>query len=166
MSLGGIVLAGGTGRRMGRAKAGIELDGVALVDRAVAILAAAGCSPVLVADAGDDGPLAALVDPLGALDTAEVVLLACDLPLAGPVVARLHAGSAAVDPDGRVQPLCSRWVRADAARVIAEAVERGERRMSALVDALQPALISASADELLNVNTPEDLAHAADLLRP
>ena len=164
MTVAGIVLAGGQGRRMGRPKARVEIGGVALVDRAVAALEDAGCDPVVVADAGDDGPLFALLDPLGALTTDEVVLLACDLPVAGPVIARLCTNSVAVDPDGRVQPLCSRWRRTDALDAVIAAVEKSDRRMSAMVDALSPELVPATADELLNVNTPADLRRASDRL--
>ena len=164
MTLGGIVLAGGTGRRMGGPKARVELGGITLVDRAVSALEAAGCDPVVVADRGEDGPLFALVDPLGALATDEVVLLACDLPMAGPILPRLSTNTAAVDPDGRVQPLCSRWRRADALDAVIGAIERSDRRMSALVDALSPQLVEATADELLNVNTPTDLRRATDRL--
>lgn len=165
----GIVLAGGRGRRMGQPKGGVELGGVTLADRAVDLLRAVGCDPVVVADAGDDGPLAALVEPLAALDGFEVFALACDLPLAGPVVQRLAelpAGAAiAVDPDGREQPLCARWPLAVVRETVNEIVAAGERRMSALVDAIDPELVVATTDELLNVNTPADLQRAKELLR-
>ena len=44
----GLVLAAGEGRRFGGPKAPYVHDGVRLVDRAVAVLRDAGCSPVLV----------------------------------------------------------------------------------------------------------------------
>ncbi|MBI1378033.1 MAG: NTP transferase domain-containing protein [Frankiales bacterium] len=44
----GLVLAAGEGRRFGGPKAPYELDGVRLVDRAVAVLREAGCDPVVV----------------------------------------------------------------------------------------------------------------------
>ena len=47
-STAGLVLAGGEGRRFGGPKAPYVLDGVRLVDRAVALLRDAGCDPVLV----------------------------------------------------------------------------------------------------------------------
>ncbi len=153
---------------MGRPKASVELAGMTLKDRAVAILHAVRCEPIVVADHGDDGPLAALLAPLEQLEGTEVFVLACDLPLTAPVVARLAAlapGPAiAVDPDGRVQPLCARWPLATARDAVRRIVESGERRMSALVDAMNPELVVADADELLNVNTPEDLERARQLL--
>lgn len=44
----GLVLAAGAGRRFGGAKAVVELDGVRLVERAVAILAEARLDPIVV----------------------------------------------------------------------------------------------------------------------
>jgi len=46
--VGGLVLAAGAGRRFGGPKALAELDGVRLVDRAAAVLAAGGADPVVV----------------------------------------------------------------------------------------------------------------------
>lgn len=43
----GVVLAAGSGTRMGGPKAELVLDGVRLLDRAVGLLRAAGCDPVL-----------------------------------------------------------------------------------------------------------------------
>jgi CTP:molybdopterin cytidylyltransferase MocA len=44
----GLLLAAGAGRRLGRPKALVELDGHTLVEHGVALLRAAGCDPVLV----------------------------------------------------------------------------------------------------------------------
>ena len=46
--IGGLVLAAGAGRRFGRPKALVEIDGERLVDRAVGLLRAGGCDPVFV----------------------------------------------------------------------------------------------------------------------
>ena len=48
VSVAGLVLAAGEGRRFGRPKAVVELEGERLVDRAVRILTEGGCSPVVV----------------------------------------------------------------------------------------------------------------------
>jgi molybdopterin-guanine dinucleotide biosynthesis protein A len=164
----GVVVAGGQGRRMGQPKAGIELHGVTLVDRAIATLASVGCDPVVVADSGDNGPLHGLLPAVRELTSFDVFVLACDLPLAEPVVRRLAelpAGAAiAVEPDGREQPLCARWPRAVLLETLGRIVATGERRMSALIDAIDPELVPATTEELLNVNTPADLELAAALL--
>ncbi|UQX90075.1 nucleotidyltransferase family protein [Jatrophihabitans telluris] len=47
-AVAGLVLAAGAGRRFGGPKAEVELDGIRLVDRCVAVLRAGGCDPVLV----------------------------------------------------------------------------------------------------------------------
>lgn len=63
--IAGVVLAAGAGRRMGGPKAELVVDGVRLVDRAVGVLTAAGCAPVLaVVRAGTAVPGArAVVNP-------------------------------------------------------------------------------------------------------
>jgi molybdopterin-guanine dinucleotide biosynthesis protein A len=104
--LGGL-LVGGASRRMGRAKALIELDGVTLAERATAALTPhvervvlLGAGPVpsslaglerlsdaVLAGASDDGgggPLAALLAALRAEPAAAWVLCPCDLPAIRP----------------------------------------------------------------------------------
>ncbi|MSO43595.1 MAG: nucleotidyltransferase family protein [Candidatus Planktophila sp.] len=46
--IAGLILAAGEGRRMGRPKATLEIDGVRLVDRAVAVFKAAGVEKIFV----------------------------------------------------------------------------------------------------------------------
>ncbi len=48
MTVAGLVLAAGAGRRFGRPKALVELDGERLVDRAVRVVRDGGCQPVIV----------------------------------------------------------------------------------------------------------------------
>lgn len=48
MSVAGLLLAAGAGRRMGGPKALLELGGRSLVDRGIALLRDAGCTPVVV----------------------------------------------------------------------------------------------------------------------
>jgi len=156
------------------------LDGLTLVERAVAALAP-HCGRVLVVGRpdvplpipsvddglGPDCPLNALATGLAALDADEVLVLACDLPGAGPVLQRLVAApSVAVDPDGRVQPLCARYWRvvtlAAASRLLAE----GNRRLMPLLELLAPCsmpvtTVPATAAELLNVTFPGDLPAAS-----
>lgn len=172
----GLVLAGGRGARFGRPKATVVFDGLTLVERAVAALAP-HCGRTLVVGRpdvplpvpsvddrpGPDCALNALATGLAVLDADEVLVLACDLPGAGPVLQRLvGAPSVAVDPDGRVQPLCARYSRvvtlAAACRLLAE----GERRLLPLLDLLLPCsvpipVVPATAVELLNVTFSDDL---------
>jgi nicotine blue oxidoreductase len=46
----GLVLAAGEGRRFGRPKAVVEVEGVRMVDRAVRLLSDGGCTPIVVVD--------------------------------------------------------------------------------------------------------------------
>lgn len=48
MTVAGLVLAAGAGARFGRPKADLTVGGVRLVDRAVELLVAGGCEPVVV----------------------------------------------------------------------------------------------------------------------
>jgi CTP:molybdopterin cytidylyltransferase MocA len=48
VTVAGLVLAAGEGRRLGRPKALLEIDGERLVDRTVRVLLEAGCTPVYV----------------------------------------------------------------------------------------------------------------------
>lgn len=62
MRCGGLVLAAGSGSRLGRPKALVEVGGERLVDRALAVLAAAGAAPAfVVAGAVDVGHVDAVV---------------------------------------------------------------------------------------------------------
>lgn len=129
-----IVLAGGRSSRLdGIDKTTVEIDGIALIDHVYA--AVRRCTP-LVAVGPDDigrsgirvvrenpafgGPAAAVAAGIGALEgagAAETWLLACDLPRAAELVARLAKVSipddadavVAVDADGRMQWLAGRY---------------------------------------------------------
>ena len=186
MTVGGLVLAGGEGRRLGRPKAAVRVGAVSLVERAVAAVRSAGCSDVVVVtrsgvelppldatvivdDPGPPAALRAVRTGLAALAADEVVVLACDLPLAGPLVARLVAappGGArvAVDGDGRVQPLCGRYPRGAALAAADERLAAGDARVTAWAVALDPDREAAQGDELLNVNDDADRARAEAVL--
>ncbi len=110
----GLVLAAGEGRRFGGPKAPFVLDGVRLVDRAVALLRDTGCDPVLVVlgawigevpdsvvvvnDEWREGMGSSLRSGLAALSSYDevdrVVVTLVDLPgLTVPAVARLLESS-------------------------------------------------------------------------
>lgn len=184
MDIGGIVIAGGAGRRLGGPKAVAELGSRTLVQIAVAALAV-HCQRVVVVTRpgialpevpaevlldrpGPDAPITGLATGLAAARTPSVLVLACDLPLAGPVLARLLAApgdgpAMAVDPQGHRQPLCARYPAMVTLGVAEGLLAAGAPRMMRLADALDPVAVPATAEELLNVNTPDDLARAAAL---
>lgn len=128
MTVAGLVLAAGAGRRFGGPKALAELDGERLVDRAVGLLRAAGCDPVVVVagavplevrgalvvtnplwDSGMGSSLRAGLGGLAALDQdiAATVVLLVDTPWVAVeavrrVVARGESAEAAIATyDGR-----------------------------------------------------------------
>ncbi len=165
------MLAGGVGARFGGPKATAVLDGLTLVERAVAALASR-CGQVLVIGRpevplpvpsiddrpGPDCPLNALATGLGAADAEEVLVLACDLPAAGPVLDRLVvAPSVAVGPDGRAQPLCARYRRATALAAADRLLAAGSLRLLPLLEVLAAVPVPASAAELHNVTVRADL---------
>lgn len=105
----GAVLTGGASRRMGRDKARLEVDGVAMASRVAAALREGGCDPVF-ALGGDEvglgalgfevvpdgwpgeGPLGAIVTALAHVSTlrpgASTFVAACDLPFLDPATVR------------------------------------------------------------------------------
>jgi molybdopterin-guanine dinucleotide biosynthesis protein A len=180
MQLGGIVLAGGAGTRMGVPKALVRLGGVTLVERAVATLQTRCDSVIVVSRPGvtlpeldvpvipdDPGPASAIVALATGLahhDAESCLLLACDLPFAAPLLDRLAArppGPAlGVDSDGVPQPLVARYPRKTTLDAANRLIAGGQLALQALVAVLEPAWERARGDELLNVNTPADLARA------
>ena len=181
----GCVLAGGSGRRLGRPKASVLLGGITLVERAVAMLSARCGTVVVVARPevplpalpvgvvhdrpGPGAPLVGLATGLAVLGADDVIVLGCDLPFAGPVLDALlaaPAGAAVVGTaDGRLQPLCGRYPRRRALEACERLLAEGALAARDLAEAVGAAGVPAPRDALLNVNTAEDLARAERLLR-
>jgi CTP:molybdopterin cytidylyltransferase MocA len=138
----GLVLAAGGGRRFGRPKALVELDGQLLVDRAVDTVRAAGCDPVVVVL----GAAADVVCREARLDAAVVVVnedwrsgMASSLRAGLVALTDLHAAAAVISlvdqpriPADAVARLVERW-RDGAAAVVA--TYDGEPRNPVLIDA-------------------------------
>jgi molybdopterin-guanine dinucleotide biosynthesis protein A len=175
------VLAGGRGERLGGAKATAKLEGRTLTAHAVAALLAVVDEVVVVAkpstalppgldvpvwhdDAGADfHPRHGIVTALRGSAGAPVLVLAVDLPrvTADDLHRLLGAGGTAVarEPGGRVQPLCA--VYAPAALAVLEQAPADEA-LTATVRRLRPLEVDLPGTSLINVNTPGDLAGAAD----
>jgi nicotine blue oxidoreductase len=95
----GLVVAAGAGRRFGQPKATVELDGERFVDRAVRILAEGGCAPIVVVDGAvrldvagatvvhnadwESGLASTFRTGLAAVTTDAVVILPVDTPWLG-----------------------------------------------------------------------------------
>jgi len=179
----GLLLTGGSSRRMGRDKAELVVAGERLADRSARVLSAV-CDPVLEVGPGrsaldgvvDDearaGPLAALVTGTTALRASAyngaVVLLGVDLPFVSEPLLRLVASHPAADTvvpiaGGMRQSCCARYAP-DALDTAAALVERGERALHTLLSTVPVLDISenewravAPADALADIDTPEDL---------
>ncbi|MEV8176315.1 molybdenum cofactor guanylyltransferase [Microbacterium sp. NPDC079176] len=196
-----IILAGGRASRLdGTAKPLLEVGGRTLLDRAIA--AVDGCDPIVVVGPPAPtrvrvvwtretpefgGPVAGIAAGLALVDTADIVLLAADLPNAEGAVALLHphpplsAGKAdaggkddadstngghgidgvcLIDASGRMQWLVGRY-RTDALRSAAAALPDGGRNASlrSLLARLRISAIPAG-DLATDVDTWDDLERA------
>lgn len=165
-------------------KAGAPIAGTTLLAHAVTLLRERCGEVVVVAHRDTElppvdapvvrdrpGPRAAmtgLATGLAAVAGDDVLVLACDLPLAGSLLDRITAvppGRAAVGDDGGAQPLCARYPRALALRECEERLAAGRLAMRDLAGALGAVPVAARGGELLNVNGPEDLRRADRALR-
>jgi molybdopterin-guanine dinucleotide biosynthesis protein A len=176
----GAVLAGGLGRRMGRAKATVPLAGRPLVAYPVATLREV-CERVVVVCKRDtelpplDGvdrwdepndphhPIAGIVH---ALERAGGPILVCggDMPLvtpaaAGLVAAELRPGARAAVAfcGGRLEPLLAAY-GAEALELMRTAPAGEPLRRT--VESLRPVPVDIAPDVVFNVNTAGDLAEA------
>jgi molybdopterin-guanine dinucleotide biosynthesis protein A len=184
LAFDGYVLCGGASRRMGRDKALVEIDGVAMARRVADALSAAGAGHV-VAVGGDAAALARLgvetipdrwpgEGPLGGLVTAlghessgpsrEAVVLSCDLTQPDPhavarvVAERGHLGCDAVVPvvDGRHQWLHAAWDRR-VAGILTDVFAAGERSVAGAALSLRIATVEVAAHAVHDADRPHDL---------
>jgi molybdopterin-guanine dinucleotide biosynthesis protein A len=169
---------------MGRDKALVEVDGVAMADRVIAAVGGAGIESVVVYG-GDTDALADLSAPvvadaypgegpmggvLGALQhfdgiATHVLVLACDL-------ARIDAGtlrslideatgdahsSVWVAATERLEPMCALWAMSAVGQIEA-AFAGGERTAHRVIGGLPHVAVTVADDALQNINTPDDIA--------
>jgi molybdopterin-guanine dinucleotide biosynthesis protein A len=184
-----VILAGGRGRRIGGAKAGVELGGRPLIRYPLDALRSALSEVVIVAKEDTElppglgpvpvwveppepcHPLAGIVHALGAAAGRAVLVCAADMPFVPPaLVTRIlttdPAGAPAVVPTcgGRLQPLLALYLPAAATALDATAATAG-RPLRDEVAALAPQLIAIEdARAFANVNTRADLRRAEAIL--
>lgn len=180
----GAVLTGGASRRMGRTKAVIDVEGLPMARRVIAALEGVGCAAV-TAIGGDPDELSSLgvavipddhpgEGPLGGIATAlrsyrshpsaDVLVVACDLPFVGVddldrlvAAARTrHDVDVVVARTSRREPGCVLW-RPSSRAVVRSAFDTGERAVHRVLDVLRVAEVDLPVASLRNINTPTDL---------
>jgi len=188
------VLAGGAGRRVGGAKATVELAGRALIGYPLAALAAAQVEAVVVAKPDTElptltvpvvlepaeprHPLLGIVAALRHAGGRAVLVVACDLPLVPPaLLAELAAAPHPPEeapllaaPGGDPQPLLGLYPAALLPQL--ESALAREEPLRRTVTALSPRLLEDAelarfgdpAEILLNVNDRADLERAGAIL--
>jgi molybdopterin-guanine dinucleotide biosynthesis protein A len=183
----GVVLAGGLGRRLGGAKATVNLCGRPLICYPLDALASVLGEVAVIAKADTElpslpgvtvwiepqtprHPLLGIVEALALAGGRPVLVCASDLPFVTPrLVASLVRADAGGAPavvaaaHGTMQPLLGRYEPA-AVRLLAGAAAE-DMPARAAVAAISPRLFEvADPDALFNVNAPEDLLQAAAIL--
>jgi len=180
MTWDAIVLAGGTSRRLGGVdKAGVDVGGRLLLDRALAAVSAA--EHVIVAgppretrapvtwcreDPPGGGPVAALAAALPLVQSDMVLVLAVDHPfLRGSTVVDLvdaaagHDGAVLLDATGRDQPLAAAYAAAVLRRRLAEQGPPAGTAVRRLVAGLDLVRLPGG-DAALDCDTWDDVARA------
>jgi molybdopterin-guanine dinucleotide biosynthesis protein A len=180
----GVVLAGGVGRRLGGSKATVKLAGRPLISYPLDALRRALSTVAVVAKPDSElpalpgvtvwiepqepqHPLAGIVHALRCADGRPVVVCATDLPLVSEALIRsLAQADAGASPavlawaERRIQPTLGRY-GPELLEPLARALEQPDRALTEVVEELGPKLLPVSdAEQLFNVNTPEDLLHA------
>ena len=171
---------------MGRTKALIEIDGVAMAARVARAVRDAGCVDV-VAYGGDPDELAPLCLPvvpdrypgtgplggvLGVLELFEsyedpvagVLVVACDLPaLTGvdldglvEVFRERPTADVVVARTSAIEPACAIW-NTNATDRIRRCFGDGERALHTTISLLDSVEVDVRAAALRNINTPDDL---------
>jgi molybdopterin-guanine dinucleotide biosynthesis protein A len=185
--LAGLVLCGGTGRRMGRDKALVEFESEPLVVRAARRLGEVA-DPVLlapgrtgrlgdlgyreVADAAEDaGPLAGIVAGVTASPHELVAVVAADMPFASPALfaqlAALRGDEDAVVPvvAGNTEPLHAVYARSSLP-ALRDALQERRFELRAVLRSLRRRdvlesewlAVDPTGRFAFNLNRPEDLS--------
>ena len=169
-----LILAGGAGSRLGQDKAATPIDGRTLLERARATIDSIDeTATIHVLDQSyPGGPAAAVVAGLARCESAQVGVLAVDMPFAADAL--VHVWSARVEQPaadawvpvngaGRRQWLCAVYRSAALATAAESCQEWAARSFASLVRQL--ACVDVPIDDsisLLDIDTPDDLRRARE----
>ena len=184
----GVILAGGSGRRIGGSKAIVKLRGQPLITYPLAALAAVLEDVAIVAKADTElpslpgitvwiepsapqHPIVGIMHALALAAPRPVLVAAADMPFLSPaIVERLVSTDPAGTPAvlathaGQLHPLLGCY-QPEAAAPLAAALAGGDVRLRDAVKDLGPRLVEIEdVESLFNINAPEDLLHAAAML--
>jgi molybdopterin-guanine dinucleotide biosynthesis protein A len=184
----GVVLAGGSGRRIGGSKAIVELNrrplisyplesvwralgNVAVVAKIDSELPSMPSVTVWIEPEEPRHPLTGILHALAVAEHRPVVVCAADLPFVTPdLIGRLartdpgDAPAVVAGSGGQLQPLLGCY-QPEALELLSRSRSRPELPLREAVSAIGPAPYEVDDAELLfNVNTPDDLLQAAAML--
>ena len=182
----GVILAGGTSRRMGRNKALLKIGDTTLIECVYRTLAALFDDIIIVTNTPAEyafipcrtvpdiypglGSIAGLHAGLFNSTTRLVFIAACDMPFLNPELIRLLCSSAgesdAVIPlnkEGLREPLHALYTRTTLP-VVQEIIEQGDKSIMILLDRVRTRIVTSEAyssiagaeNSFRNVNTPEE----------
>jgi len=190
--LKGLVLAGGSSRRMGSDKALLELEGVPLLARAVALLRsllddvrvavrpdqvnspARSSYPVIEDYPGLQGPAAGILGAHAAEPQYAWLVIACDMPLLDSNALRcliegrdgsMDATALAVAPGADPEPLCAIYEPVTLAAFLARAGAGNLSPRHWLKTVKVRLLLPPDTSVLLSANTGEDFQRISERLR-
>ncbi len=181
VKLVGVVLCGGASTRMGHDKANVALAGKPLALWVAEALAAAGAHPVVAQGGTPPPPLMALPDsvpqsgPLAGLVDAlerhgDILVCPTDVPtvpaeLLAALATQAHFTGATVvlARSSRLEPLIGCYTAA-ALPLLRCGLHAGARGPSEVLAESQVQTVEAGSADVLNVNTPADIATAEAIL--
>ncbi len=190
-NIAGALLTGGASKRMGSDKSRLEIGGIPAATRIATLLESLFEEVIIVG--GDppssapgrrvpdpEGPVSSmrgLATALSAVSAERVLVLATDLPFVTPdlllgIVAWPEADAVVPRSEGRAHPLCALYRRETVSEVAQNHLATGRFKLSAFLDSLEThylddsdlAQLDPDGTALMNVNDPEDLRRARELL--
>jgi len=189
----GVILAGGSSRRMGENKALLKIGGLTLIERVYAVMDTLFSDVIIITNTPElycsipcrtvadiypgAGSIAGLHAGLHASPSKWIFAAACDMPFLNTELIRLLCrrknGFDAVVPMncyGLREPLHALYNRSSL-QVMQQTIEKGDKSILILLDQLrtryishqQVKMIPGGEESLRNVNTPEEFAAVREL---